>query len=388
MRGQLAFLRESGFEVMVISSPGEELDSAGRSEGIKIRAVPMAREISLWRDLKSLLQLYRIMRRFRPSITNVGTPKAGLLGGIAAWLTRVPCRFYTLRGLRCETATGPKLRILLLAERIACLCAHRVICVSESLRQKAVTLRIVESHRTLVLGSGSSNGVETSRYVETPTLMHRASKLRQELRIPAGAQVVGFVGRLTQDKGVAELVKAFLRLCKTFGDLKLLLVGDFEDGDPLPADTRREIETNPKIIRTGFVAEATPYFHLMDVLALPTYREGFPNVILEAHAAGKPVVATRATGVIDAVVEGVDGILVPIGSFEELSEALAKILSDRCLAGKMARSGRERTLREFGQKVIWSALLSTYVELLEEKGLARPMGQEEALLRPVALSAD
>lgn len=388
MRGQLGFLRDAGFEVIVITSPGEELDSASRSEGIKTYAVPMAREVSPWKDLKSLLQLYQIMRRLRPSITNVGTPKAGLLGGLAAWLAGIPCRFYTLRGLRCETAGGLKLEIFLLMERIACLCAHRVICVSESLRQKAVALGIVKSQRTLVLGSGSSNGVDASRYAANPMLMQRASKLRQELGIPIDAQVVGFVGRLTQDKGVPELIRAFARLCEMSRDVRLLLVGDFEDGDQVLAETRREIETNPKIIRTGFVPETTAYYQLMDVLALPTHREGFPNVILEAHAAGKPVVAARATGVMDAVIDGVNGILVLIGDFEKLAEALAKILSERCLAEQMGRSGKERALREFSPKVVWSGLLSAYVALLEEKGLTGPMPEAETSLQSVALSAD
>lgn len=373
MRGQLGFLREAGFQVSVISSPGEELDAAGHCEGIKTYAIPMAREVSLWTDLKSLVGLCRAFHRLRPSITNVSTPKAGLLGGIAAWLTRVPCRFYTLRGLRCETTTGLKLRILLVSERIACLCAHRVICVSESLRHKAVALGIVEQRRTLVLGSGSSNGIDTSAHLPTPALSRQVAELRQMLDIPPGTPVVGFVGRFTRDKGVAELVKAHVMLCRTFKDVRLLLVGDFEDGDVIPVETRREIETNPKIIRTGFVQDATAYYHLMDVLALPTYREGFPNVILEAHAAGKPVVATRATGAIDAVVDGVNGILVPIGNFEALAEALAKILNNKFLAKQMGQSGRERALREFRREIIWSSLYSAYLDLLREKGLEPPL---------------
>ncbi len=386
MRGQLEFLREAGFEVMVITSPGEDLDAAGHSEGIKIHAVLMAREISPWRDLKSLLRLYRVIRCLRPSITNVGTPKAGLLGGIVASLTRVPCRFYTLRGLRCETATGSKLRILLLSERIACMCAHRVICVSESLRQKAVALGIVNPHRTLVLGSGSSNGVDASRYSFTPELLNRASELRQRLKIPLDAQVVGFVGRLTRDKGIIELVKAFSRLCETSLDVWLLLVGEFENGDPLPPDIRREIETNPKIIRTGFVPEATVYNHLMDVLALPTYREGFPNAVLEAHAAGKPVVATRATGVVDAVIDGVTGILVSVGDAEALAKGLEMLLTNKHSAAAMGSAGRERVQREFQQERIWKALAQEYSHLLSARGLPRP--ETESHRASSAVTAD
>ena len=372
MRGQLAFLREAGFEVMLISSPGVELEAAGRSEEIETLAVPMAREVSPWTDLKSLVQLYRVIRRLRPSITNVGTPKAGLLAGIAAWLARVPCRFYTLRGLRCETTRGLKRRILLLSERIACLCAHRVICVSEDLRRTAVALGIVQPHRALVLGSGSSNGVDISRYLLTPLLLNRAAELRQELKIPLEAQVVGFVGRLTRDKGVAELVRAFYRLCETSAVVWLLLVGDFEDGDPLPPDIRRAIETDSKIIRTGFVPEATVYYHLMDVLALPSYREGFPNAILEAHAAGKAVVATRATGIADAIVDGVTGVLVPVGDAEALAKGLESLLKNKDLATGMGSAGRERVRREFQQERIWGGLAREYSRLLSARGLPQP----------------
>jgi glycosyltransferase involved in cell wall biosynthesis len=383
MRGQLASLRESGFEVSVITSPGERLDAAEHSEGIKIHAVPMAREVSPWKDLKSLVRLYQVVRRLRPSITNVGTPKAGLLGGIAAWLARVPCRFYTLRGLRCETTRGLKFRILLLSERIACSCAHRVICVSESLRQKAVALGIVEPHRTLVLGSGSSNGVNFSQYSPTLPLLQSAAKLRLELKIPLESQVVGFVGRLTHDKGIAELVKAFSRLRGTSRTLRLLLVGDFEEGDPLPKDVRREIETNSKIIRTGFVPEAAAYYHLMDVLALPTYREGFPNAVLEAHAAGKPVVATRATGVVDAMVDGVSGIMVPVGDAETLAKSLELLLTNKDLAAAMGRAGHERVRREFQQERVWGDLARKYSALLSAHGLARPEAESHGVSSPV-----
>jgi len=372
MQGQLAFLRESGFEVMVITSPGKELEAAGRSERIETLAVPMAREVSLGSDLKSLVRLYQVIRRLRPSVTNVGTPKAGLLAGIAAWLAKVPCRFYTLRGLRCETATGSRRLILLLAERIACLCAHKVICVSESLRQRAVALGIVQLHRTLILGSGSSNGVNASRYSQAPLGLNHASEMRQELKIPLEAEVVGFVGRLTRDKGIVELVKAFSRLCEASAVVWLLLVGDFEDGDQLPHDIRRTIETNPKIIRTGFVPEATVYYHLMDVLALPTYREGFPNAILEAHAAGKPVVATRATGVVDAVIDGVTGVLVPVGDATTLAQDLESLLMNKDSAAAMGSAGRERVWREFQQERIWGALAREYSQLLGARGLPRP----------------
>jgi glycosyltransferase involved in cell wall biosynthesis len=372
LQGQLAYLQRAGFDVTLVSSPGEELASARMVEGVQTVSVPMAREISPWKDVLSLWKLWGVMRRLRPTITNVGTPKAALLGGIAAWACRIPCRYYTLLGLRCETTTGLKRLLLLLTERIACLCAHRVICVSESLRQKAIDLSIVDAHRTSVFGSGSFNGVDIGRFAPTAETLRRAAELRGHLRIPAEAPVVGFVGRLTRDKGITELVEAYSQLRKRLPELRLLLVGDPEEGDPLHPETHRYIESEPQIIHTGFVQDPALYYHVMDVLAFPTHREGFGNVVMEAHAAGKPVVAARSTGVVDAVIDGVTGILVPVGDAGVLTDALELLLQDTNLAATLGSAGRERMWREFKQERMWEALVQEYLRLLRTKGLSIP----------------
>ena len=371
MSGQLDYLRRAGFDVTIACSPGEELSKAER-EGVQTIAVPMAREISPWTDLLSLWRLARTIWSFRPTITNVSTPKAGLLGGIAAWARRTPCRYYTLLGLRCETTTGLKRILLLWTERIACLCAHRVICVSESLRQKAIRLGVVNADRTLVLGSGSGNGVEAERFAPNADTLRRAAELRGHLGIPADAPVVGFVGRLTRDKGIGELVEAHLELRKRFPAVRLLLVGDVEPGDPLPPETCRIMRTEPQIIQTGFVEDPAPYYHIMNVLAFPTHREGFGNAPLEAHAAGKPVVAARATGVLDGVIDGITGILVPVGDVAALAEALELVLNDPSLAVALGSAGRERVLREFRQERVWDAIIREYSQHLQVKGMSVP----------------
>src|SRR5437667_1139559 len=302
LRGQLAYLRAAGYDVTVVSSPGNELINARQLEGVQIVPIHIAREVSPLRDMISLWQLWRLMRRLRPSIANVGTPKAGLLAGLAAFLAAIPCRFYTLRGLRLETSTRMQRLLLLFAERVACGCAHRVICVSESLRTKAVALGLVSPQRTLVLGSGSSNGIDVLRFDLDQTEQRKVFELRSKLGVPPTAAVVGFVGRFTRDKGIAELVQAFLFLRERLPELRLLLVGDVEEGDPPPPNVLRRMKTDPGIVCTGFVEDPAPYYHLMKVLALPTYREGFPNVVLEANASGKPAVVTRATGAVDSVI--------------------------------------------------------------------------------------
>jgi glycosyltransferase involved in cell wall biosynthesis len=369
LKGQLRFFRRAGFEVMVIASPGEEFEFAQQRESVQTIAVPIARGISPWRDFKSFWQLLWTIRALQPAITDVGTPKAGLLGGLAAFLNRVPCRIYTLRGLRMETSSGWERRILIFAERLACLAAQRVICVSESLRRQAVSLRIVDEKRTVVLGAGSSHGVDVNEFAPAPKTLPATLQLREELGIPLDAPVVGFVGRFTRDKGVADLVEAFDRLCHRFSSLRLLLVGGFEEGDNLPERIRQRICGDPNIISAGFVKETSLYYHLMNLLALPTYREGFPNAVLEAHASGKPVVVTNATGAVDSVIDGVTGLMVPVGDVTALADAIALLIDNPSQAAAMGMAGRERVLREFRQEIVVSALLSEYTKLLSSKGL-------------------
>ncbi len=387
LQGQLPYLRDRGLDVTVISPGGNRLDQMTSIEGVRTIEVPMARQISPLRDLVSLWRLWRIMRALRPTVTNVGTPKAGLLGGLAAWLNRVPCRFYTLRGLRFETTNGLQRRLLIYTERLACRFAHRVICVSKSVREMAMASGLTSWEKTVVFGCGGSNGVDASRFAPTSERITRAAELRRELGIPPSAPVMGFVGRLTRDKGVPELVEAFMRLRDQFPELRLLLVGRFECEDPLPVDTRRRLETDPQLVLVGHqqrdgrlplagqprgdwpVEDAAPYYSLMDVFVLPSHREGLPNVILEAQAACKPVVAARATGIVDAVADEQTGLLFPVGDMRALTGAVARLLSDKALARKLACAGHERVKREFRQEQIWEALYQEYQRYMQTRDL-------------------
>jgi len=380
MRGQQKYFREAGFEVWVVSSPGVRLNAAVADEGVQSCAVPIAREISGVSDLVSLWKLTRLMRRLRPTITNVSTPKAGLLAGIAAVLNRVPCRVYTLRGLRCETVRGWKRVCLLVAERLACRCAHRVICVSRSLREKGIALRIADPQKLVVLASGSSNGVDAERFAPTASRVREAAALRNTLGIPAGAPVVGFVGRFTRDKGLLELIDAYFKLRKRHPDLRLLLIGDFEDGDPISGDIRKRMQSDSQIVCTGAVGDPAPYYHVMDILALPTYREGFPNTVLEAQAAAKPVVTTRATGARDSIQDGITGILVPVTDVDSLVAAVSQLIQDPALARRLGNAGRERVRQDYRQDVIWKAIEAEFLFLLKAKGLPPPIALDDKSL--------
>jgi len=368
LQGQLQYFQQKGFDVTVLC-PGRRIGEweVARPEGIPIMEVPMEREIAPLRDLASLWRLWRNLRALRPAVTNVGTPKAGLLGGFAAWLNRVPCRFYTLHGLRFETSKGLKRRLLTLAEHLACRFAHRVICVSQSVRENAIISGITSRERTVVFGSGSCNGVDASRFAATPGTMERASKLRRRFGIPAQAPVVLFVGRLTCDKGIPELVAAILQLGNQFPDLRLLLVGCFEDEDPLPIETRRCLKSHPRVIFAGAVPDTAAYYAIADVVVLPSHREGLPNVVLEAQAAGKPVVGAAATGIVDVVVDGKTGLLFPVGDVPALTEALARLITDKTLATKLGLAGQENVKEKFRPERVWEALYQECLAQLQFK---------------------
>src|SRR5712664_1022029 len=368
LQGQLQFFQDKCFDVTVLC-PERRKDEweVDRPEGVPIIQVPMARVIAPVQDLVSLWRLWRIMRTLSPAVTNVGTPKAGLLGGFAAWLNRVPCRFYTLHGLRFETTKGLRRRLLIYAERLACRFAHRVICVSQSVRERAIAFGVTNRERTLVFGFGSCNGVDASHFEATPKTLTRAAELGRQLGIPPRAPVVLFVGRLTCDKGIPELLEAFSQLIDRFPELRLLLVGCFEDGDPLPVNTRKSLEAHSRVIFAGAVQDTAPYYAIADVLVLPSHREGLPTVVLEAQAAGKPVIGASATGIVDVVVDGETGLLFPVGDVPAFTEAMARLITDKGLANKLGLAGQEQVKRKFRQERIWEALYRAYFAVLQMK---------------------
>jgi lipopolysaccharide/colanic/teichoic acid biosynthesis glycosyltransferase/glycosyltransferase involved in cell wall biosynthesis len=357
-------LQRRGFDISVISSAGAELDSA-RREGASVYAIQMQREISLFDDLVSLWQLWRVIRKIRPDIVNVGTPKAGLLGGLAALMAGVPRRIYTLHGLRLETTQGWSRKLLTFTERVSCFCAHQVRCVSPSLRKRVIDLRLVKPGKARVVGPGTCRGVDTEKYRANDETRRDGSILRRKLGISEGALVVGFIGRFTRDKGIVELYEAFTQLRTTYSNLRLLMVGDFEEGDPVSPKIRARIESDVAVIRPGYVTDVASYLWTMDVLALPTYREGFPGVVLEAQAASVPVVTTDATGAIDSLVDGVTGIHTEVGHVGALAAALDRLLADPELRTRMGRAGCAWVQQNFQREVVWKFLLADYLSLSE-----------------------
>lgn len=362
-------LRQAGFRVTLMAGPGTLLDRTAAAEGVERIAIPMRRGIAPLADLIALGRLWRLLGALKPDIVEFSTPKAGLLGAMAAMLCGVPHRVYMLRGLRLETASGLKRRILLAAERVAAACVHAVLCNSQSLREQALALHVAPAGKLRVLGDGSSNGVDTGRFSPGP------ENPRARLGITPDALVIGFVGRLTRDKGLPELIDAFEAIALAEPRARLLLVGWFDASeDALSVSLRVRILTHPKICCTGFVADTAPYYRAMDLLVLPTWREGFPNVVLEAAATGIPVVTTLCTGSRDSVEPEVTGLLIPPGYPEAICEAVLTLLRDPDRRLRMGRAARAWVFERFVDARVLGLTAAWYRSLLDS--LAPPPRSE------------
>lgn len=373
LRGQTGFVAARGFEVTAVSSPGDELEAFGRRESVAVRAVEMPRRITPLHDLRAVNGLRRVLREVRPQIVHAHTPKGGLLGMIAATLSRVPVRIYHMRGLALMGATGRRRRLLYLTEWLSCRLAHSVLCVSHSIREIAIAEGLCPPEKIRVLAGGSGQGVDAEGRFDPRNLPPDArAETRARCGIPDAAVVLGFVGRIVRDKGIVELEEAWRALRGEFPELHMLLVGPFEPQDPVPAEVEERLRGDPRVHLVGMDRETPLYYAAMDLVVLPTYREGFPNVPLEAASMQRAVVATRIPGCTDAVEDGVTGTLVPPREAAPLAHAIRAYLSDPALRRRHGEAGRARVLRQFRREPIWEAIHQEYRRLLERAGCPAP----------------
>lgn len=352
MKGFPEFLHSCGWDVHVVSSPGPRLQSLRNSGKVTVHPIRMAREPSPLKDIRALMQWVQLLRKISPDVVSVGTPKAGLLGALAAWVTRVPKRVYLLRGLRLETVSGIYRRVLLTLERITAQVSHEVLTVSPSLQLEALRYRIGRKQKTLTIGHGSSNGIDTDRFSKDQVAEDEVARIVSVLSLSPQVPVVGFVGRLTDDKGLAVLADARHKLELLGIDYQLLIVGNIDSQRDLPAVMRLNSAGRP-VVTTGHVDDPRPYYRIMDVLCLPTRREGFPNVVLEASAMGIPTVTTDATGAIDSVVRGATGWICRVDDTLSLSNALAESIQNPQLRKDFGSAARCRAESLFKQENVW-----------------------------------
>lgn len=348
-RGQLAWMSSRGWIPILVSTPDEHARELAAREQVELRGIPMRREISPLADLVALRRWVSLLREQRPYAVNVGTPKAGLLGSLAAWITRVPKRIYTVRGLRLESESGLRLALLWLAEWLTSAVSTDVIAVSPSLRNELVQRRLVRRDKVQVIGKGSSNGVDADA-VAACAQATDPLETRRALGIRDDSFVAAFVGRLGPDKGIDTLLDA----AELVGDrnVEWLLVGRSED----QAAARRVEEAGPAVHWINWSDNVWGLLASADVLVLPTLREGFPNVVLEAAAAGVPAVVTRATGAIDSVIHNETGILIDVGDARQLADSVVALARDRELASRLGKAARRYVNEYFAQEPIWKGV--------------------------------
>jgi len=375
LKGQHQFLSQNSFDVLGVSSSGNALNEVAQNEKIAVYTVEMTRIISPLKDIKSLWSFYKLCKRERPAIVHSHTPKAGIVGMLGAKLAGVPIRLHTVAGLPLMEATGRKRRLLDFVEKLTYSCATKVYPNSKGLYDFILENNFTAEKKLKVIANGSSNGIDTTYFSAQAITQEQIITLKTGLGIHENDFVYVFVGRLVGDKGINELITAFnspLFSRGVEGEAKLLLVGPFEtELDPLLPKTISVIESNPNITSVGFQADVRPYFGISDCLVFPSYREGFPNVVLQAGAMGLPSIVTNINGCNEIIEDGVNGLIIPPKNSKALQMAMIKLVEDKELYKNLKSNSRQMITSRYEQKLVWEALLMEYQTLLQEKGLIR-----------------
>ena len=370
LKGQLRFMASNGFDVKGVSSEGEELKKVIENEEIVMEAINMSRKITPFQDLKSLWEMWNFLRKEKPQIVHTHTPKAGIIGMLAARLAGVPHRLHTVAGLPLMEATGIKRKILNFVEKLTYSSATRVYPNSKGLYDFILQNNFIQSNKLKIIANGSSNGINTAFFSPAQVSEIEKVALREKLNIQPDDFVFVFVGRIVSDKGINELIKAFSELQTAENNeltgIKLLLVGGLEsDLDPLNPETLAEINQNKDIISAGFQQDVRPFFAISDALAFPSYREGFPNVVMQAGAMGLPSIVSDINGCNEIIVEGENGLIIPSKNVEKLKEKMLTLARDKNLYVKLKENSRRMIENRYEQSVVWNALLEEYEGLLQ-----------------------
>lgn len=364
--GQLSFLSDY-YDITGIASGKDILECVGKQEGINTIHVSMERRISIFKDIRSLLKMYRVFRIERPDIIHSITPKAGLISMVAGKLAGVQVRMHTFTGLIFPTETGLKQRVLIAMDRLLCICATNIYPEGEGVRKDLIKYRITKKELKII-GNGNIKGIDTAYFDPDNFSNANLSDLRNEFHIEDNNFVFIFVGRLVRDKGINELVSAFRRLNEEEPLTKLLLVGPYEDDiDPLFPETYLEIDNNDSIIAVGGQNDVRPFYAISDVLVFPSYREGMPNVVIEAGAMNLPSIVTDINGSNEIILNGVNGLIIKPQNSEELYCSMKKLLIEKSLRDKMRSVSREMVISRYSQSIVWNALLDEYRKLERQK---------------------
>lgn len=364
LKGQLAFMNQF-YKVIGVSAYEEHHFSEIKNrEHIELESLTMTRTISPLKDLIALYKLYFFLKKEKPFIVHSHTPKAGTIGMIAAKLAGVPHRFHTIAGLPLLESKGAKRKLLNLVEKITYSCATKILPNSIGLKEIIVENKFTNANKLKVIANGSSNGIDCTHYDSSLFFEDEKTSLKENLGISTKDFVFIFVGRMVGDKGINELVQSFKKLSANLDNVKLLLVGPFEKNlDPLKKVTIEEIDNNKNIIAVGAQKDVRPYFAIANVLVFPSYREGFPNVVMQAGAMGLPSIVTNINGCNEIVIEGENGIIIPMKNAELLYQAMMKMLNEKDKYHLMSKKSRDLIVNRFEQKFVWEQLLKEYQNL-------------------------
>lgn len=349
------------YEIVLVSSPGKEMDEITMEYGIRGVSIPMERHISFIRDAVSLYQIIKTFKKEKPTMVHSMTPKAGLLCMIAGWLTRVPVRIHTFTGLVFPTSTGLKRKILMLTDAITCACATHIIPEGEGVKNDLLNNGITKKPLR-VLGYGNVMGIDMKRFSLRPEVIKIAELIRKK-----DVFTFVFVGRIVRDKGINELTNAFEKLSKEFSNIRLLLVGSFEDSlDPISDKARAIITNNSSIDYVGekMGDEFVAYYAASDCFVFPSYREGFPNTVIEAGAMGLPSIVTDINGSREIIVNGKNGIIIPSKDTDALYHAMKKMIEDEKSRQHMASNARQMIADRYEQGFVRQCLYDFYDEIL------------------------
>ena len=365
LTGQLRFI-SNYYDILGVSSKGDDnhLSELQEREGVPGYAVEMTRRITPFKDTKALWQLYKVFKKEKPFIVHSHTPKAGTLSMMAAKLAGVPHRLHTIAGLPLLEAKGIKRFILNTVEKITYGCATKIYPNSFGLFDIILEQKFTTRHKLKVLANGSSNGIDTTHFSTNHFDEPLKKALLKKLNIADTDFVFAFVGRLVKDKGINELISAFTELNKAHKSSKLLLIGEYEDDlDPLLPETIHAIHTNPNMIFTGWVSDVRPYFAISNVLTFPSYREGFPNVVMQAGAMELASIVTNINGCNEIIKNHESGLIIPVKNTEALLNAMKYIMEHPIEAKAMGQKSRQHIVSNYEQKVVWNAILNEYNSL-------------------------
>ena len=362
LKNQFLFLSKY-YKVIAVASAGEELQELGERENVEVKAIEIKRKISLFQDMISLWNLYCFFKKEKPLIVHSITPKAGLLSMIAAKMANVPIRMHTFTGLIFPTRTGPMKKLLIQMDKLLCWCATHIYPEGNGLKKDLINYKITKKNLK-ILANGNVNGIDLDFFDPKKITDHEKIDLQNKLGIQKDDFVFVFIGRLVQDKGINELVAAFKNL--NIIESKLLLVGPLEtDQDPLLPNTLEEISTNKNIISVGFQKDVRPYLAISHALTFPSYREGFPNVVMQAGAMNLPSIVTDINGSNEIIIDNQNGIIIPVKNDLALQHAMRKIQSDKILRDALQSNARRLINERFKQQVVLDALLAEY-QMLEK----------------------